>query len=57
MAALHSSRAIIRVMVKLKTVVSETEQVSESLIFSSTMTRLVARKYFNAFICRESFKS
>jgi hypothetical protein len=35
----------------------ETEEISETLHFNSTLTRLIAREDFSAFIRRESFKS
>jgi hypothetical protein len=34
----------------------ETKEISETLGFSSTLTRLIARGYFGAFIRNESFK-
>jgi hypothetical protein len=35
----------------------ETEEMSETLVFSSTLSRLIAREDFSSFIRRESFKS
>jgi hypothetical protein len=39
------------------TLMMETEEISEALVFSSTLTRLIARENFTALIRRESFKS
>jgi hypothetical protein len=36
------------------TLMLETE-ISETLVFNSTLTRLIAREYFSTFISRESF--
>jgi hypothetical protein len=36
---------------------TETELVTETLIFNGTLTRLIAREDFRAFIGRESFMS
>jgi hypothetical protein len=39
------------------TLMMEYKRVSETLIFNSALTRMIAREDFIAFICRESFKS
>jgi hypothetical protein len=39
------------------TLILEKEQVSETLVFNSALTWLIAREDFIAFICSESFKS
>jgi hypothetical protein len=49
-------RAISRV-IELKTNVSGTKKVSETFVFSSTLTWLITRKEFSTFIRREIFKS
>jgi hypothetical protein len=40
-----------------KTLMMETEEISETLVFSSTLTWLIARENFSPFIHRESLKS
>jgi hypothetical protein len=35
---------------------TETEQISETLVFNSTPTRLMARKDFSTFITRQNFE-
>jgi hypothetical protein len=41
----------------MMTLMMGTEEISETLIFISTLTRLIAQEDFSAFICRESFRS
>jgi hypothetical protein len=44
-------------MYQLLTMMIKEEHVSETLVFSSTTTWLIAQDNFNEFICCESFKS
>jgi hypothetical protein len=41
----------------LSTLLMETNKISETLVFNSTLTWLIARENYSTFICHESFKS